>query len=153
MDVGNVYGQRSSVYLGEHCWEGGGGFLRMGLTHMGDGHVSFCGLVTETPAPWTMIGNLEVVDNSVLVTSTESATLYGGTIMFSRVADATLDLSTLDGTAHFLETTWDGVDITLEHYSFDITYVDCGLDQSSNEVDRREELIRFLSKYSTTPKE
>jgi hypothetical protein len=151
MAVDNAYGQRGPVYLGEHCWEGGGGFLTLGLTHMGDGHVSFCGLASEDPFNWAMNGNLEVVGNSVVATSTEAATLLGGTYMFSRVGDVTLDLSTLDGTANFMDATWDGGVITLEHYSIDITYVDCGSDQSSEGVDKREELIRFLRKFATTP--
>jgi hypothetical protein len=153
INVDNAYGQGSPVYLGEHCWEGGGGFITMGLTHMGDRHLSFCGLVTETEVPWAINGSFEVVGNSVLITSTESATLSGGTIVFARIADATLDLSTLNGTAHFMEMAWAGGDPFLEYYSFDITYVDCGTGLPSDGVDKRDELIRFLSKYSTTPEE
>ena len=73
--------------------------------------------------------------------------------MFSRVADATLDLSTMDGTANFIEMNWDGGVISLDHYSIDLTYVDCDSYQSSDGVDKREELIRFLRMYSTTPEE
>jgi hypothetical protein len=73
--------------------------------------------------------------------------------MFSRVGNATLDLSTLDGTAHFMDTVWDNGVITHEYYSFDITYIDCSWDQSSSGVDKREELIGFLRMYSTTPEE
>jgi hypothetical protein len=153
MNVDNAYGQGSPVYIGEYCWEGGGGFLRMGLTHMGGGHVSFSGLVTMAPNDWAMNGNLEIVGNSVLVTATESAALLGGTYVFSRVSNATLDLSTLDGTGHFMDMTWDGAEPFLDYYTIDLTYVDCGSDQSSDGVGKKEELIRFLRKYSSTPEE
>ncbi len=153
MNVGEAYGQGTPVYLGEHCWEGGGGFLRLGLTHMGDRHVSFGGLVTDDLSNWAINGNLEVVGNSILVTSTEATTSLGSSQMMSRVAEAVLDLATLDGTASFMEMTWEGGVGYLDHYSFDITYVNCGTGLPSDGVDKRDELIRFLSKYSTTPEE
>jgi hypothetical protein len=153
MNVDNVYGQGSPVYFGEHCWEGGGGVLTLGMTHMGDGHISFCGLATRDPYEWAINGNLEVVGNSVVMTSTEAATLLGGNFMFSRIADAALDLSTMDGTANFMEMNWNDGIISFDHYSIDLTYIDCGSDQSSDGVDKREELIKFLRMYSTTPED
>jgi hypothetical protein len=149
MNVDRAYGQGSPVYLGEHCWEGGGGFITLGVTHMGDGHVSFCGLSED----WTINGNLEVVGSSALITSTESGMFLGGAIVFSRIATATLDLSTLDGMAYFIETICENGVVTHDNYSFSLSYVDCGSDQSSNGVDKREELIRFLRTFATTPEE
>ncbi len=150
INVDEAYGQGTPVYLGEHCWEGGGGFLRLGLTHMGDRHASFGGLVTNDLSNWAINGNLEVVGNSILVTSTEATTSLGSPQMMSRVAEAVLDLATLDGTASFMEMTWEGGVGYLDHYSFDIIYVDCDTDMSQEGVDKREELIRFLRLYSTS---
>jgi len=152
MNVDRAYGEGSPVYLGEHCWEGGGGFITLGLTHMGDGHVSFCGRSGMT-SDWTINGNLEVVGNSLLITSTESGIFFGGAFVFNRVGTTILDLSTLDGMVYLIETNWEGGVISQDQYSFAVAYVDCGLDQSSGGVDKREELIRFLRMYSTTPEE
>jgi hypothetical protein len=153
MNVDRAYGQGSPVYLGEYCWEGGGGFIRVGLTHMGEGHISVCGTASQTSFEWAVTGNLEVVGSIVLGTSTEAGTLYGGTYMFSRISDIVLDLSTLNGTANFMVMTWDDEVCSLDHYSFDLTYVDCETELSSDGVDKREELIRFLRLYSRTPEE
>lgn len=125
MNASEAYGQGSSVYLGEHCWEGGDGFIRIGMTHMGDGHVIGGGLATVTGADWAINGNLELVGDNVLLTHTESATLYGGTHVFSRVGNTVLDFETLNGTSHFMEMHWENNVCSLEYDFFDITYVDC----------------------------
>lgn len=151
MNVDEAYGQNTPRYIGEYCWLADGGFLRLGLTHQGDGHVSFAGLVTSAPYEWPMNGNLEVVGNEVLVTSTEALALGGGTSMMARVAEAVLDLTTLNGTAYVMEMSWDGIVCSLNHYEMALTYVPCETDESSEGADKREELIRFLRRYSTTP--
>lgn len=149
-NVDKAYGQASPVYLGEHCWEGGGGFLRIGLTHQGEGHVIGNGLASQAPYDWAVNGSLEVVGSNLLLTHTESATFEGGAYMFSRVGNTVLDFETLDGTAYFMEMNWENDVCSLDHYSFDITYVDCETGLSSGAVDKREELIRALRLYSTS---
>jgi hypothetical protein len=153
MSLGEAYGQGSPVYLGEHCWEGGGGFLRIGLTHQGDGHVIGGGLASDAGADWAVDGSLELVGDNLLLTHTESATLVGGTYVFSRVGNTVLDFETLNGTSHFMDMTWENNTCTLDHYSFDVTYVDCESGLPSEAADKREELKRLLRIYSTKPEE
>jgi hypothetical protein len=148
MNVDEAYAQHNPRYIGEHCWVADSGLLRLGLTHQGDGHVSFCGLATWPPYDWAMNGNLEVVGDEVLVTSTEAVTMDGGTFMIARVAEAVLDLTTLNGTARFMEMNWDGTVCNLDHYEMPLTYMPCDRDEASDFSHKREELVRFLRSIS-----
>ena len=147
MNVDKAYG--APRYLGEHCWEGGGAVMKLGMTLMGDGHVSFCGSSTcPLWGEYAISGNLEVVGNQVVATGTGAATSYGAATMMARVSQTILDFATLNGMMYIMDMTWDGTVCSLEHYSTPIYYVPCETDGSQDGADKKEELIRFLRSIS-----
>jgi hypothetical protein len=91
---------QAADYLGEFCWQGGGGgTARLAVTHMGGGHFllngKLIGIVTE-PA----VGSAEVLGNNVYITlTTTGSDVIDTWASFGRVV---LDLATLNGTVEVL---------------------------------------------------
>jgi hypothetical protein len=154
IEVENAYCSDGPTYIGEYCWlTESGASLRIGITLVGDGHFSACGTASQAGLEWNINGNLELIGGNVVITFTDAVTYDGGATMMSRVGDAVLDLSTLDGTANFLEMRWEAGVTSVNHYSEGLTSVDCDPDLPQDGLDMREELIRFLKTYSKTTEE
>lgn len=154
IDVENAYCADGPRYLGEYCWlTESGAILRVGITHMGDGHYSGCGTASQAGLEWNINGNLELIGDNVIVTFTDAMTYDGGTTMMGRVGDAVLDFPTLDGTANFMEMRWEDGVTSVNHTTEDLISVDCDPDLSQDGLDKREELIRLLKAYSKTAEE
>jgi hypothetical protein len=153
INVDNAYCVKHPVYLGEYCWQAEDGFLRIGITHMGDKHLFGCGSATGPAYKFAINGNFEVDGSSVLLTFTDSASFYEDTFMQSRVGNAILDIDTLDGKANFMVMKWENEACSLEHYSMDVTSVPCDGSQSRDGVDKIEKLKTLLKSFVTTPEE
>jgi len=154
MNVDNAYCAGNPVYLGEFCWDtSSGGFLRVGITHMGDRHLAFCGTISQDFVERTINGNLEVIGNNAVITFTDAETFSGGTVMTARVGDAILDISTLDGTAGIMVMRWEGGVASIDHDTDALFSVNCATSQSPDGVDKREELKRILKAFAATPEE
>jgi len=116
---------------------------------MGDGHFTGNGRVSGSGLEFAINGNLEVVGSSVVLTFTDAVTFFApDEYMTSRVGDATLDISTLSGTANFMAMVWENSASYIEHYSEGLTSVDC--EENPDGVDKRDELKRFFRQYVTT---
>jgi len=154
MNVDKAYCAGNPVYLGEYCWDtSSGGFLRVGITHMGDRHFTFCGTVSQDLGERTINGNLEVIGSNAVITFTDAETFNGDTTMTARVGDAILDISTLDGTAGIMVMRWEGDVTSITHETEVMFSVDCETNQSPGNVDKREELKTILRTFATKPEE
>jgi hypothetical protein len=153
-NIDKAYCAGNPVYLGEFCWDtSSGGFLRVGITHMGDRHLTLCGTIAQDFVERTINGNLEVVGNSAVITFTDAETFNGGTIMTARVGDAILDISTLDGTAGIMVMRWEDGVTSIDHETDVLSSVDCDTSPSSDGVDKRVELKRIFRTFATTSEE
>lgn len=151
MSADNGYCAGNPVYLGEFCWDtSSGGFLRIGITHMGDRHLTFCGTVSQDLGDRAIHGNIEVIGNRAVITFTDAETFSGGTDMTARVGDAILDISTLDGTAHSMVMRWEDGVASLDHEMEVMVSVECNTSRSPDGVDAREELKRLLISFAVS---
>jgi hypothetical protein len=150
MNIDEAYCAVNPVYLGEFCWDtSSGGFLRIGITHMGDRHLTFCGTVSQDLGDRAIHGNIEVIGDNAVISFTDAETFSGGTDMTARVGDAILDISTLDGTAHSMVMRWEDGVASLDHETEVLHSVECGTSPSPDVVDEREELKRILRTIAT----
>jgi len=152
-NVDNAYCADGPLYIGEYCWETESSFVRLGFTLMGDRHFTCCGIAEQLGIEWAVNGNLEVVGDSVVMTITGAEVLDGGMTMYSTVSHVILDISTLNGTSNNMDMIWENGVCSLDHNSVILYSVSCGKSVSPDGVDKREELIRLLKKYSSTPEE
>jgi len=94
----------SASYLGDFCWErDGGGLVRLGLTHMGGGHLQLNGWAdTSGPGQLTVVvGAGEIANDKLTLTLHFSGETEA--IVWAGTGRAVLDAVTLDGTIELLE--------------------------------------------------
>ena len=151
IDTQNAYCADGPTYLGEYCWlTDSGAILRIGITLVGDGHFLGSGTASQSGLEWNINGNLELIGGDVVITFTDALTISETNFMMSRVGDAVLDISTLDGTANFLEMNWENGVTSVTHFTDGLTSVECDVSSSQDGVDKRDELIRLLKEYTET---
>ena len=151
IDTENAYCGKNPVYLGEYCWVAENGFLRTGITHMGDRHLFGCGSAVVKGYKFAINGNFEVTESSLLLTFTDSVSYDEFKVMYSRVGNATLDIDTLDGTSSIMNMIWEGGETFVEHTTDSLFSVPCDKNLSPDGVDKREELKTLLKSFVTTP--
>ncbi len=138
-------------YIGEYCWDGDdGSFTRVGITHMGDGHLLFSGSVTDpgSGAVFPVHGNVEIIGTSAIMAIVASSRQEDTVV--SSVGTVVLDMSTLNGRSDVIITRYEGGNVYIDLETHDLFYTSCDSGITSNGLDKREELKRILYQYTTT---
>jgi hypothetical protein len=138
-------------YLGEYCWDGDdGSFTRIGITHMGDGHLIFSGSVTDpgSGGDFPVHGNVEIIETSAVMAVVASSKQEDTVV--SSVGTVVLDISTLNGTSDVIITRYEGGNVYIDLETHDLFSTPCDSGIDSDGSDKREELKRILHQYSTT---